>query len=70
MDKSYNDKDEKMGDKVTDLEEPVARKHFRVVVIRPDEVESVNLTDPDSARRHVYRFSSETGSWSEEETWP
>ena len=70
MSEPYNDKDERMGEKVMSLEDPVARKNFRVVVIRPDEVESTNLSDPESARRQVYKFDPSSGSWSHEETWP
>ena len=60
VDQEYDRKHEEMGDKVTDLEEPTARKNFRVVIIRPDEVESVCLTDPDHARRQQYFFDGKT----------
>lgn len=64
------DKNLRLGEKVEDLEDPTARKNFRVVVIKPEEVESVDLSDPKTARRQVYKFDSETGSWSHEECWP
>lgn len=55
MDQPYDDKKLKLGEKVEDLEDPVARENFRVVVIRPDEVESVDLSDPSKSRRQVYK---------------
>lgn len=66
----YNDKDCKMGEKVTDLHEDVSRRNFRVVVIRPEEVESVDLSDPSKARRQRYHYNSSSGEWTHEETWP
>lgn len=66
----YNEREERMGEKVTNLDDPVARKHFRVVIIKPEEVESVCLADPAVARRQRYAFQSSTGDWNLEETWP
>lgn len=59
-----------MGEKVTSLDDPVARKNFRVAVIRPDHVEHLDLTDPAKARRLKYTFDAASGEWSTEETWP
>ncbi|KAF7192737.1 hypothetical protein HII31_05918 [Pseudocercospora fuligena] len=70
VDKPFDDKKLKLGEKVEDLEHPVARENFRVVVIRPDEVESVDLSDPKKSRRQVYKFNANDGSWSHEECWP
>lgn len=70
VDQPYDDKNLQLGQKVTDLEDPVARKNFRVVVIRPEEMESVDLSDPATARRHVYKYDAQTSSWSHEECWP
>lgn len=70
VDQSYDDKNEILGEKVEDLEDPVARKHFRVMVIKPEEMESVDLSDPSKARRQVYTFDDKTGEWSHVETWP
>ena len=68
VDKEYP-KDEKMGDKVTDLDEEVSRRNFRVVVIVPGEVERTELTDPDNARRLIWSF--EAGEWKGPvKTWP
>lgn len=65
----YNDGEEKMGEKITGLDDVVARKHFRVVVIRPEKVEELSLA-PDSAGRKIYTFNKETMGWDMEETWP
>ncbi|KXT12071.1 hypothetical protein AC579_1865 [Pseudocercospora musae] len=70
VDKPFDDKKLKLGEKVEDLEHPVARENFRVVVIRPHEVESVDLSDPKKSRRQVYKFNANDGSWSHEECWP
>ncbi|KAG8628588.1 hypothetical protein KVT40_004461 [Elsinoe batatas] len=66
----YDDKNLKLGTKVEDLEDPVARKNFRVVVIRPEEVEQLDLSDPEKSRRQKFTYDSKTGSWSEAELWP
>lgn len=59
-----------VGEKVEDLHHPIARKNFRVVIIKPDEVESVDLSDPTKARRQFYRYDDGSGQWSHEELWP
>ena len=64
-----DDKHEKMGEKVTSLDDETARKHFRVAVIRPQIVEELNL-NPDKAGRKVYTFKPESGDWDMVETWP
>ncbi|KAK4494592.1 hypothetical protein PRZ48_013948 [Zasmidium cellare] len=70
VDQPYDDKNLKLGEKVEDLNDPIARQNFRVVVIKPEEVESVDLSDPKKARRQVYKFDEKTQNWSHEETWP
>lgn len=70
VNKPYDDKNLKQGEKVEDFHDPVARKNFRVCVIKPEEVESVDLSDPMSSRRQVYKFDDKTQSWSHEECWP
>lgn len=70
VDEPYDDKYLELGGKVEDLEDEVARANFRVVVIKPTVVESVDLKDPTTARRHVYRFDEAKGIWSHEERWP
>lgn len=70
VDEPYDDKNLELGGKVENLEDPFARANFRVVVIEPTIVESVDLKDPTTARRHVYRFEESSGTWSHEERWP
>ncbi|KAG9999159.1 hypothetical protein KCU82_g22361, partial [Aureobasidium melanogenum] len=65
----YDDKNLALGTKVEDLNDPVARKNFRVVVIKPEEVEQLDLSDPTKARRQVYIYQAD-GSWKQEERWP
>lgn len=72
-----------LGQKVDDLHDEVARRNFRVVVVRPDEVEQLDLSEPDKARRWRFTFigsegehgkegqSGEVvGEWRKEELWP
>ncbi|KAF2083147.1 hypothetical protein K490DRAFT_52411 [Saccharata proteae CBS 121410] len=70
VDRPYDDKKLKLGTKVEELDDPVARKNFRVVVIKPEEVEQTDLSDPATARRYRYKFDAETAEWKSEETWP
>jgi pyridoxamine 5'-phosphate oxidase len=70
-------KEEKLGQKVTKPleEDELARKNFRVVVIKADEVEQVDLTDPARARRWRYTYvgadrPDAIGEWKKEELWP
>ena len=60
VDKPYDDKNLKIGEKVEDLKDEVALSNFRVMVIKPDEVESVDLSDPKASRRQVYKFDAKT----------
>jgi hypothetical protein len=75
------DKNLGLGQQVNDLHDAVARKNFRVIIIKPDEVEQVDLTVPDRARRWKYTFvgpnggetgarGKEVGEWQVEELWP
>lgn len=70
VDKPYNDKELKLGEKVTDINDPVARHNFRVVVIKPEQVEQLDLHDPTTARRQVYTFDGSSGEWQHQECWP
>jgi pyridoxamine 5'-phosphate oxidase len=70
VDKPYDDKNLAVGQKVEDLEDPVARANFRVVIIKPEEMESVDLSDPAKARRQVYKFDQSSGKWTHTECWP
>jgi pyridoxamine 5'-phosphate oxidase len=58
-----------LGQKVTDLHDELARKSFRVIIIRPDHVEQVDLSDPDRGRRWQFTYAG-LDSWKEEEVWP
>ena len=60
-----------------DLHDPIARSNFRVVIIRPEEVEQLDISDPAKARRWLYTFvvakgesGEEKGEWKCEELWP
>jgi pyridoxamine 5'-phosphate oxidase len=76
-----NDKSLSLGQKVTDLNDEAARRNFRVVIISPVEVEQLDLTEPDKARRWKYTYvgptggetgqrGDEIGEWKKEELWP
>ncbi|EOA87596.1 hypothetical protein ACJQWK_08774 [Exserohilum turcicum] len=71
--KAYDDKSLGLGSKVDDLDDPVARKHFRLVVIVPESVEQTDLSNPDKARRYRYTFDESAkanAGWRTEELWP
>ncbi|KAI0844072.1 pyridoxamine 5'-phosphate oxidase-domain-containing protein [Daldinia vernicosa] len=71
----------KLGQKVTDLEDEVARANFRVVVIVPEGVDRTDLSDPERGRRWLYTFVGDKSEptapggvvqdgWEEVEVWP
>lgn len=57
-----------LGQKVEDLHDEVARDNFRVVVIVPEEVDRVDLTDPAEGKRWNYKVVD--GEWVTTELWP
>jgi len=72
-----------LGQKVTDLNDEVARQNFRVMIIVPERVEQIDLTDPAEGRRWAYTYigpkggdideqSGEKvmGDWKKIELWP
>ncbi|KAJ5946824.1 hypothetical protein N7454_003663 [Penicillium verhagenii] len=65
-----------LGQKVTDLHDTVSRANFRVVVIVPDEVERLDLSDMNDVRREKWTFIADLGegeskgSWEQMELWP
>ncbi|KAF3768033.1 hypothetical protein M406DRAFT_289344 [Cryphonectria parasitica EP155] len=74
---------EGLGQKVGDelLDDELARRNFRVVVIVPDEVDLVNLKDPADQRRWLYTYVGSgakatkpggkvEGEWEVVELWP
>ncbi|KAJ5098276.1 hypothetical protein N7532_005277 [Penicillium argentinense] len=65
----------RMGQKVNDLHDPVARGNFRVVVIRPDVVERLDLSSQEDMRRWIWVLNSRGDhygqyTWTETEVWP
>ncbi len=70
VDQPYDEKNLTQGQKIEDLHDETSRKNFRVVIIRPDEVESVDLSDPTKSKRQVYKYDSKSGEWSHQECWP
>jgi pyridoxamine 5'-phosphate oxidase len=70
-----------LGQEVDDLEDEVARRNFRVVVIVPDEVDQVEYLDPKKPRRWIYIYRGLSwqakepggeviGEWEKVEVWP
>lgn len=65
-----------MGQKVSDLHDPVARANFRVVAIIPDEVERLDLSDMNNVRREKWEFvgsddpTESSEPWAHCELWP
>lgn len=80
--KPVNDPELKLGQKVNDEHDPIGRKNFRVVIIQPEEVEELDLTDPAEARRWKWTYVGDGDSaaqpngkqvhkeWKMEELWP
>ncbi|KAI9675952.1 MAG: hypothetical protein M1829_003190 [Trizodia sp. TS-e1964] len=60
----------RQGEQVEDLLDGVARENFRVVVIWPEEVEMLDLSDALKASRCRYVFDADAGEWRTEELWP
>ncbi len=70
-----------LGQKVMDLHDKVARSNFRLIIIKPDEVEQVDLSNPAEARRWNFTYvgpnggkdsqaGEDVGEWKKEELWP
>ncbi|KAL4889407.1 pyridoxamine 5'-phosphate oxidase-domain-containing protein [Aspergillus ambiguus] len=64
----------RIGQKVEDLHDPVARGNFRVVVVRPVQVERLDLSDLQDVRRMQWTFvegdDNGHGCWEKVELWP
>jgi pyridoxamine 5'-phosphate oxidase len=61
-DKSKVGKGEKLGQQAGSLEdEDLARSNFRVVVITPEEVEAVDVSDPSASKRWIWTIAEESG---------
>ena len=66
-----DDPEMKLGQKIKDLHDPLARKNFRVVVIRVEEVDRLDLNDPAKPMRWRTRLDHKGhGHWEEVELWP
>ncbi|KAL2258460.1 hypothetical protein VTK26DRAFT_8224 [Humicola hyalothermophila] len=72
---------EELGQKVDDLEDAGARRNFRVVVIVPEEVDQVDLSNELRPRRWLYVYrgvggeaqlagGEVIGEWEKVEVWP
>jgi hypothetical protein len=72
---------ESVGQRVENLEDKGARRNFRVVVIVPDEVDQVDLSDELRPRRWLYVYRGAEGEsklpggevigeWEKVEVWP
>lgn len=70
-----------LGQTVEDLDDQVARRNFRVVVIVPDEVDQVDLSDQKNPKRWLYSFRGAANNptqpggqpvaeWESIEVWP
>ncbi|PNY25422.1 Uncharacterized protein TCAP_04638 [Tolypocladium capitatum] len=61
-----------LGQTVDDVEDEVSRRNFRVVVMVPEEVDRVDLSDPERGRRWNYTFvgTDNEGEWTVAELWP
>lgn len=77
----HTDKGAGLGQRLDDLEDEVARANFRVVVIVPDEVDQVDLSDELRPRRWLYVYrgvdgesklpgGEVIGEWEKVEVWP
>ncbi|KAM0257533.1 hypothetical protein ACHAQJ_004347 [Trichoderma viride] len=61
-----------LGQEVEDVNDELARKNFRVLVIVPEEIDQVDLSDPERGRRwnHKAEVSESEISWKTTELWP
>lgn len=61
-----------LGQEVDDVHDELARKNFRVLVILPEEIDQVDLSDPKRGRRwnHKVEASGSEISWRTTEVWP
>ena len=77
----HTDKGETVGQRLEGVEDEVARGHFRVVVIVPEEVDQVDLSDENRPRRWLYVYrgvggesklpgGEVIGEWEKVEVWP
>ncbi|KAH8425518.1 uncharacterized protein LDX57_003269 [Aspergillus melleus] len=60
----------KLGQKVTQLDDPAARANFRVMVIAPNEVESLNIETMERKKWTLEGGVQSQKTWKEVELWP
>lgn len=61
----------RLGQKVDDLYDPIARSNFRVVVIVPEEVELLDLSNLEEGKRMCWTLiDRKEGSWEAIDLWP
>lgn len=66
---------EGLGQKVDGTDDEIARTNFRVVVVVPEEVDQVDLSDPAEGKRWNYKLvggeeGGRVGTWKVTEMWP
>lgn len=66
---------EGLGQKVEGTDDEIARRNFRVVIVVPEEVDQVDLSNPAEAKRWNYKVvgskeGGRIGAWKVTETWP
>ncbi|OAA68980.1 FMN-binding split barrel-related protein [Cordyceps fumosorosea ARSEF 2679] len=61
-----------LGQKVENLHDEIARSNFRVLVIVPEQVDQVDLSDPERGRRWRYDLTTQGDevTWTTTELWP
>lgn len=61
-----------LGQTVDDLDDEIARANFRVLVLVPEEIDRVDLSDPERGQRWNYKLerTGDGSSWRETELWP
>ncbi|PHH64617.1 hypothetical protein CDD81_4228 [Ophiocordyceps australis] len=62
-----------LGQRVTDVNDAAARANFRVVVIVPEEVDRIDLSNPEEGHRWNYKLNTcaqHAATWKETVLWP
>ncbi|OAQ96675.1 hypothetical protein LLEC1_04343 [Akanthomyces lecanii] len=61
-----------LGQKVEDLHDEIARDNFRVLILVPEQVDQVDLSDPEHGRRwrHDLITKDDAAAWTTTELWP
>ncbi|KAJ5697803.1 hypothetical protein N7488_011487 [Penicillium malachiteum] len=68
-----SDSNLKLGQRVTDLYDPIARANFRVVVIIPEDVERIDLFNQEDIQREKWTYLESghgLGHWKNVDLWP